>query len=412
MHGSLRSSTTFVRAARAGEPDAVADVPATVVAQGGCRMLDCGVRGWQVRDATVSSFEALDAEWGECSLEPGPVPADLAVMIKKVSGGSIPEWGARLAVVPWVARGFVRGIEKKIAHMPLALWDLIHFVVSQDNACRYCYGATRTILRILGYPEAAIDRLERDVQLAELTSAETAALRFSRKVSQANPLPGGAELAALADAGFTTAAIGAIAFAAAFSGYGNRVATMFALPPDSLERMLKNPLVRVLRPFLARPFRGKHSPPAPPPVPNDPPFAGVVAALAGSPTAYAVRATVDDALASPILPRRTKLLMFGVIGRALACRHVTQEAERQLAAEGLSPAAVEDIVTNLGSRALDERERLLVPFARETVRYRSASIQQRTRELAARLRIDELVEAAGVAALANSIGRLAVLAAC
>jgi AhpD family alkylhydroperoxidase len=359
----------------------------------------------------VSSFEALDAQWGECWLEPGPVPADLAAMIRKVSGGSMPEWGARLAVVPWVARGFIRGVEKKIAHMPLALWDLIHFVVSQDNACRYCYGATRTILRILGYTDTAIDRLERDVQLAELTAAETAALRFARKVSHANPLPGWAELAALADAGFSRPAVGEIAFAAAFSGYGNRVATMFAFPADALERMLKNPVVRLLRPFLARPFRGRHAAPTAPPVPNDPPFARLVAALADSPTAHAVRAVVDEALASPILPRRTKLLMFGVIGRALACPHVTDEAGRQLAAEGVSAADVEDVLTNLGARSLDERERLLVPFARETVRYRSAAIQQRTRELAARLRIDEIVEAAGVAALANSIGRLAVLAA-
>jgi alkylhydroperoxidase family enzyme len=361
--------------------------------------------------ATVSSFAALDAQWGECWLEPGPVPADLAALIKKVTGGGMPEWGARLSVVPWVTRGFVRGIDKRIAHMPLALWDLIHFVVSQDNACRYCYGATRTILRILGYADDAIDRLERDVQLADLTPAETAALRFSRKVSQANPLPGAAELRVLAEAGFTKPAIAEITFTAAFSGYGNRVATMFALPPDTIERMLRNPVVRVLRPFIARQFRGKHVAAVPPPVPNDPPFAALVGALEGSPTAHEVRAVIDDALTSPILPRRSKLLMFGVIGRALDCGWVTEEVEHALAADGFAPADVEDVLSNLGSRSLDERERLLVPFARETVRYRSVAIQQRTRELAARLRTDELVEAAGVAALANSVGRLAVLAA-
>jgi alkylhydroperoxidase family enzyme len=367
-------------------------------------------RDGRVSDEPVTSFEELDAQWGDCCLERGPVPADLAAAIKKITGGAMPEWGARLAAVPWVARTFRRGIDKKIAYMPLDLSDLIHFVVSQDNACRYCYGATRTVLKILGYADAAIDRLERDVELAELTAAEMAALRFARKVSQANPLPGSAELRALVDAGFTEPAVAEIVFTAAISGYGNRVATMFALPPDSFERLLTNPVVRLLRPFLARPFRGKHRAAAPLPVPNDPPFASLIGRLEGSPTAHAVRDTVDDALRSPVLPPRTKLLLFAVIGRALGSDYVTREMERALAAEGVSHGDLEEVLANLGSPRLDDRERLLVPFARETVRYRSQPLQQRTRELAAHLPTDELLEAVGVTALANSIGRLAVLA--
>lgn len=360
-------------------------------------------------DPYVSSFEAMDEQWGECWLEPGPVPADLAAAIKKLTGGVVPEWGSRLGVVPWVARGFFGGIEKRAAYMPVALWDLIGFVVSQDNACRYCYGATRTVLRILGYGDEAIDRLERDLELADLSAAEQAALRFARKMSQANPLPGTADLRALTDAGFTAPEIAEIAFVAAFAGYGNRVATMFALPPDRLERMFRNPFVRLLRPLVARQFRGHRHAQVASPAPNAPPFATLIAALERSPTAHAVRAMLDDALDSPVLPRRTKLLLFAVVGRALGCDYVKEEAERALVAEGLSPTDVDDVLSNLGSQALDARERLLVPFARETVRYRSTVIQQRTRELSTRLRTDELVEAVGVTALANSIGRLAVL---
>jgi alkylhydroperoxidase family enzyme len=337
------------------------------------------------------------------------VPPDLAAAIKNVTGGAIPEWGSRLASVPWVVRAFLRGIDKKVAHMPVELWDLIAFVVSQDNACRYCYGATRTVLKILGYGDNSIDRLERDVHLAELPPAEAAALHFARKVSQANPLPTAADLRELARAGFAQSAIAEIAYIAAFAGYGNRVATLFALPPDQLEQILKNPLMRLMRPLLARKFRGKRQPAAKLPAPNEPPFADLIAKLEGSPTAHAARSMLDEALASPELPRRTKLLMFAVIGRALGCEYIKQQAQRALQAETLAATDVDEVLSNLGSPKLDDREKLLIPFARETVRYRSLAIQQRTRELSARLRIEELIEAVGVAALANSMARLAVL---
>jgi uncharacterized peroxidase-related enzyme len=359
----------------------------------------------------VSSLDELDAQWSECWLDPRPIPADLAAAIKKFTGGAMTEWGRRLGTVPWVPRAFLRAIDEKAAYLPPGIWDLIHFVVSQDNACRYCYGATRTVLKILGYGDAAIDRLERDIQLAELTAAEKAALQFARRVSHANPLPGAADVQSLADAGFAAPQIAEIAFAIAFSGYANRVATMFAFPPDRLEGLLRNPVVRLLRPLVARKFRAKRLPSAPLPAPNDPPFAALIARLEGSPTAHALRAMLDDAFASPVLPRRTKLLLFAVVGRALGSEHVKEEAERALAADGLSAADVDEVLANLGSQRLDERERLLVPFARETVRYRSLVIQQRTRELSGRLGIDELIEAVGVASLANSVGRLAVLVA-
>src|SRR5258705_13407357 len=101
--------------------------------------------------------------------------------------------------------------------------------------------------------------------------------------------------------------------------------------------------------------------------------------------------------------------MLGVIGRALGCVRAETEARQGLAADGLGPADVEEIFKNLGSPKLDERDRLLVPFARETVRYRSGAIQERTHALAASLSPEEVIEAVGVTALANSVARLSVL---
>jgi len=52
---------------------------------------------------------------------------------------------------------------------------------------------------------------------------------------------------------------------------------------------------------------------------------------------------------------------------------------------------------------------MLVPFARETVRYQHADIQRRMREVTAGMRPAEIVELVGVVSLANAVGRLSVL---
>jgi len=72
-----------------------------------------------------------------------------------------------------------------------------------------------------------------------------------------------------------------------------------------------------------------------------------------------------------------------------------------------SPGLV--VWSNLGSPKLDAREAKLVPFGRETVRYQTAAIQRRMRELTPGLSAPEILETVGVVALANAIGRLSVL---
>jgi AhpD family alkylhydroperoxidase len=338
-----------------------------------------------------------------------PVPPAFAAEIKKLTGGVLPSAIARTASVPWVGRTWARVVQKEVAHMPLALWDLIGLVVSQDNSCRYCYGATRTVLRLVGYREEQIDRIERDVAVSDLGPPERLALEFVRKVSHANPRPTTEERAALVDAGFTPGGVAEIVFAAAFSGFPNRVATLFALQPEEFEKLPDRLIGRLLRPLIARSMRGKRVTPPAFPEPNPGPFREIVAVLAGSPKAQVVRDAIDGAFASSILPRRTKLLMMAVVGRALGCGTSEREARDGLAVEGLTDADVDGILANLGSDKLDRRDALLVPFARETVRYQTGPIQRRTRELARELPTDELMEAVGVAALANALGRASIL---
>jgi len=363
-------------------------------------------QGWQKPWQMAGSL--ADMEWGTCWLDPVDVPAALAAEVRKSTGGILPAWATRLAAVPWVVRGFARFGAEPVAYVSPRLRDLVNLVVSQDNSCRYCYGATRALLKIQGFGDGAIARLERDLHLADLTPAEVAALQFARTVSQANPRPTAADLAALERAGFARPAITELAGVAAFAGFCNRISTLFALPPERFERWVDHPLARLVRPLVARWFRDTRVPPAPLP-PNQGPCADVVAALARSPLAGTARQTIDEAMASPILPRRTKLLMLAVVGRALGCEHAEEEARGGLAADGFAPDDVDEILRNLGSPRLDAREARLVPWARETVRYRTLAIQERTRELARHMTLPEVIEAVGVASLANTVARLSIL---
>jgi alkylhydroperoxidase family enzyme len=196
---------------------------------------------------------------------------------------------------------------------------------------------------------------------------------------------------------------------AAASTFMNRVSTLLALPPESLEKMVDKPLFRLLRPLMAWRMRSRQRAPEPPPRANDGPHERVVAALGDSPMAGVIRRSIDGAWESTVLPRRTKALMLAVIARALACAYAEAEAREILRREGLGPGDVDAILVTLASPRLDPREARLVPFARETVRYQPAAIQTRLRAVTNGFSDDEVLEAVGFAALANALCRLSVV---
>ncbi|TMA34709.1 MAG: hypothetical protein E6J79_16165 [Deltaproteobacteria bacterium] len=212
--------------------------------------------------------------------------------------------------------------------------------------------------------------------------------------------------------------------------FANRAATLLALPPEPFETMVDRPLVRLMRPLMARRLRARPRQPEPLPRPNDGPGAAAVATLDGSPAAGVLRAALDAAWASEVLPRRTKTLALAVVARALGCARsegesvlalervaralgcARSEGESVLALErdGFGARDVEEILATLGSTRLDARETRIVPFARETVRYhRPVPIQRRMREVAEGLEPAEVLEAVGVVALANTVCRLGLL---
>ena len=131
----------------------------------------------------------------------------------------------------------------------------ISMAVAMDSSCRHCYGAFRSMLKILGYPEGVIRELEESLASDELTNKEQAALEFARKVSRSAPRPAESDLRELKGAGFSRLAIAEIAYLAAINAAGNRLATLLALPPDPLEEIDANWFERLKRPFTRKEFR-------------------------------------------------------------------------------------------------------------------------------------------------------------
>ncbi len=287
-------------------------------------------------------------------------------------------------------------------------------VTAQENSCRYCYGANRAYMKVLGYSESFIQKVERDVQMAELDDKERAYIAFCRSLARSRPRPAAAERAALLKLGYTPAQIGEIAFAISLGCFYNRVSTLMACPPEQkFERMASGPF-RWLVALMMRMMK-KFTPGRPAEVALDRsalaagPFGVALAPLAGLPAGRIMKAALDGSFESGVLSRNAKALMFAVVARTLGCPHCEGAATQLLLEDGLSQADVASAISTLRCPRLPQREARLLAWARDTVYYEPSSIQQKTRALGSELGADALLEAIGVASLANGTVRLGML---
>lgn len=355
---------------------------------------------------------ALDAvEWEACVLEPVRNPEAERYLRKAI--GMVPPGTRYFLKSAWMTRAFAGlGTETvPLLYASSELSQMIALVVSQDNSCRYCYAATRSIMRIIGFPEERIRRLEENNLSGDLTPADLAALDFARCVSRAVPLPGLAECRPLLDGGASPAAVREIAFLAATNIFFNRISTLPALPPEEME-FDKRWYVRLLRPLLARL--------AQPPRTSEPvyltaaqrqgPFAPIVNALDGLPGAVRLRAVIDEAWSSPVLERHTKGLVFAVVARGLGCALSEEEARHLLDAEGQSPAAITQALAHFSGPGLAPLDAAAAALARESIWVRPAQIQRQVRSIRDLFTPDQFIELIGVAALANMVCRLGIAA--
>jgi AhpD family alkylhydroperoxidase len=312
---------------------------------------------------------------------------------------------------PWVAEALLRlniRIMSRV-HLDHDLADLAGLVVSQDNSCRYCYAAQRALLRVLGFSEDRILRLEHDLAESGFAPAERAAMDYARRMSRASPLVGATDAEGLARQGFSPEAVRELAAQASLHVIFNRASTLAALPPERFETLPDRWWARLLRPVLAPIARRLRSREAPRPLSaakRTGAYAYMVNALDGLSIAGELREILDAMLGSPILPRRCKALMFAVVARALGSDRALSEATAIAVGEGAAPQWVEGVIDHLSAPDLTPQESLLVPFARETVWYEAPRIQERARTVCGRLTREEFVEAIGVLSLANGICRL------
>jgi len=358
-----------------------------------------------------------EIQWGEPLV---PVATDPAWEAEVLSRGGRPNnVDLRMSPLPWL-REFVfsaRTYFYNVAEMPERLFPMVAMVVAQENACRYCYGINRSVLKISGYSEAFIDAIERDVRVAELDDKESAVLAFSRRLARARPRPLRAEAEHLIGLGYSPLAVAEIVSCVASSSFYNRVITMTACPwQEDLEKASRSPL-DVLKQIGAAFRQGiaarrqitRQIPSLPAVALMGGPFGTALASLGGLPAAAGMKAAVDGALASSVLSRAAKGLIVAVVARALGCTFSEGEARSLLYPEGLDDAAIDIALATLKSDHLQGAHSELLSWARNTVKYDTPVMQQETHALAAQLGQPAVLEAIGTAALANALVRLAML---
>ena len=352
-------------------------------------------------------------EWDTCVLEPHP-DRELEAYVRR-GFGTVPSSVAYFTQAPWIVHAMLSmsRVASPLAHVDQQLAEVIGLVVSQDNSCRYCYGVQRLMLRVFGVAEARIQRLEQGLLDAEIDPRAKAALDFARRLSRAAPLVSGGDADGLLATGWSPTGIRELAFESSFHVFMNRLMTVPAIPYAPAERLGDIPGLRWFGPLIrfsvmrrirrarARSCRCHRA------------IRGTVRvsrARAGwARRARALRETLNAAFASTPPSRRAKGLVFAVVARGLDRPQASRESAGLLAGEGLPEAKLETILQHLGSPELDPIESALVPFARGTIRGRPVQLQQHARALRERLMPEQVVEAIGVAALANVVGRLGVV---
>jgi len=296
-----------------------------------------------------------------------------------------------------------------LAFAPPRLIDVAALVTSQENACRFCYGALRAMMRISGYSDEQILNLERDVQLADGLTHEVVSL--ARKLAKSSPRPVREELAALERHGLDAKAVAEIVFLIASTCFGNRVGTFLALPPErNLERAAESWVGRLFGSVLLKASHMKTRRVGPStPVVAEGVLAPLIRQLPDAPIAAWFARLVGECFGAPALPRRTKLLILAVVARTLGCNFCEEAARIDLQDSGLDRHDFRRILETLSGPELTATEGRILDWARETVHYQTGIIQKRTRALAAEVGVGVLLEAVGTAALSNTAVRLAML---
>jgi alkylhydroperoxidase family enzyme len=364
---------------------------------------------WLLNVKTMAySLDQID--WCDVPLLPAvPDPAWEREVVRRFGFAS--NLARYLTPVRWLMDAEQIGEARVTPGISVALRAFISMVVAMDSSCRHCYGAFRSMLKILGYPEGVIRDLEESFATNQLTNKEQAALEFARKVSRSAPRPSESDLRELAAAGYSQLEIAEIAYLAGLNAGGNRLATLLAVPPSRLEEVDANWFDKLKRPFTRKEFRASLS--SVQSVPHPAEFIGlgapIVQALEGSPASAALATVLNGAWNSTITSKRMKALIFAVVARGLDCQACEAGASEALRREGWTDSEIQHVLTYLTSPKLDSFEHRVLGFARETVRYQTRRLQEVAQTFAAGLKREVVLEVIGLICYANALARMSIL---
>lgn len=349
-----------------------------------------------------------EMEWGDPIL---PIVEDPEWEAQvKAEIGVFPDLMKRLSPSTWLRNAILRWDRIPITQIPIRLRDIGALVTAQENACRYCYGVARSQMRLFGYSEKMISNVEREMQLAEMDEKDRYFIQFCRNLARSNPRPGKADRDKLIELGFTPLAVSEMAFLITNHCFINRVATFISCQPMyKLENLGTSFLGRILRPLIAKKMRGlaftKISE-----LPENPEnFHKIVKTLDGLPAAAMLNEALEGAFNSKVLSTELKILMFAVVARSLECEFCQAETRNMSLLKGFTEAEFDSSLSSLTSSKLNAQEIKILTLTRETIQYQTGAVQKKIRALSNEVDSVVLLEAIGVAALANTTVRLAML---
>ena len=324
--------------------------------------------------------------------------------------GYIPDLMMRVSRIEWLRTACLKWARYEASEFPKRLGDIAVLVCAQENACRYCYGVAKSQLKLFGYSQKMINQIEEGMHLAELDEKERAFIQFCRNLARSSPRPPKKDRDRLIALGFSEKAVAEMAFYIANQCFINRVATFIScLPMHNLEQVAGNLFGKLFRPILARRIRSKAWKDIEPLPNNVTTFPGIIQTLEGLPAASVINNGLTGVFKKGKLSEELKVLMFAVIAKSLDCDFCTFESKTMANNLGINENEFENSLSTLSCGRLNHQESQIFLWTRETVHFETGDIQMKMQKLSSEIEGEKLLEAIGVASLANSIVRLAVL---
>ena len=188
-----------------------------------------------------------EIEWGEPILPIVKNP-EWERQVKHELGGELPDLNMIVSPSHWLRMVVLKWPRYVAQEFPQRLADIATLVCAQENACRYCYGIARSQMKLFGYSEKLINRIEKGLHLAELNLKERTFIQFCRNLARSSPRPPKKERDKLIELGYSEKAVAEMAFYIANHCFVNRTATFLSCP-------LFNKLERISNSFFGKVFR-------------------------------------------------------------------------------------------------------------------------------------------------------------